>query len=67
MYYYIPDAPNKNYRYYNRTSKDCEPQAICPTIFTVQYNSKLNKCVDISTGEIIPSVDAKPYKGNDTF
>lgn len=67
MFYYIPSAPNKNYRFYNKTTKDCEPKAICPKIFTVFYNSTTNKCVDMSTGDEVPSVNATPYDGKDAF
>lgn len=67
MYYYIPDAPYKNYRYYNKTSKDCEPKVICPQIFTVQYDSILNRCVDKSTGDVVKGIDAKSPVVDDSY
>lgn len=67
MFYYVPTAPYKNYRFYNYTSKDCEPQVICPKIFTVFYNSTTNKCTDMSTGDNVPGVNATPYSGKDTY
>jgi hypothetical protein len=67
MFYYIPDAPYRNYRFYNKTTKDCEPRVICPKIFTVKYNSTGNSCYDMSTGDIVAGVNATPYAGNDTY
>ncbi len=66
MFDYISDAPYRNYRYDNKTTKDWEPRVICLKIFTVKYNRTSNTCYDISAGDIAADVNATPYAGNET-